>query len=310
MTALSDLFTDEVVQRLAAVVRANASPWDDGGVPVRRRHEVVRCLGPSPWKSGWALKRAWELYLEAAKDCGLLADPELVENLTGTDDESFRGALAECNAAWFLRRLDLTVTPKPEPKTGKNIDFAVARGAFAFYVEVKAPYVPQLTSHGSGDDSKVLRGRVEAAGEQFKKDRRNVLLLVPVLRNSIHSFREQLVKAVLGEHVWQVSVSLDPSVKAPPPELVFKQDGKLGRLHPQPDGSVKTDLTRISAVVSLEHEFGHSDKDGREVQTRVTVVHNPFAEVPLPAQVFAPFPQLVRRDDGNMEWTDTRQLAV
>jgi hypothetical protein len=201
---------------LLALVRANVSLWDDGGVPVRRRHEVVRCLSPSPWQSGWALKRAWEAYLEAAKDCGLLADAELVENLIGTDDESFRGALAECNAAWFLRQLGLTVMPKPEPKNGRNVDFAVERGALTFYVEVKAPYVPQLTNYGSGDDSKILRGRVEAAGVQFKKGRCNVLFLVPVLRTSIYSFREQLVKAVLGEHVRQISVSLDPSVKAPP----------------------------------------------------------------------------------------------
>jgi hypothetical protein len=306
MIALSDLFTDEVVQRLAAVVRTNVSPWDDGGVPVRRRHEIVRCVDHSASQSGWALKRAWESYLEAAKDCGLLDDAELVENLTGTDDDSFRGALAECNAAWFLRQLGLTVAPKPEPKNGKNIDFAVVRGELTFYVEVKAPYVPQLTNHGSGDDAHVLRGRVEAAGTQFKKGRCNVLLLVPVLRTSIHSFGEQLVKAVLGEHALRISVSLDPSVKAPPPELVFKQDGKLARLHPQPDGSVKADLTRISAVVSLEYVFGYNDREEREVRPRVTVVHNPFAEVPLPAEVFAPFPQLVRRDDGDMEWTDAR----
>jgi hypothetical protein len=239
-------------------------------------------------------------------DAILLDDAEIVANLTGTDDESFRGALAECNAAWFLRQLGIAVKPKPEPKDGKNIDFAVTRETSTFYVEVKAPFVPQLTNHGSGDDSKALRGRVEAAGEQFKKGRCNFLFLVPVLRTSIHSFREQLVKAVLGEHALLISVSLDPTVKAPPPALVFKQDGKLARLHPQADGSVKTDLTRISEVVSLEYVFGYNDRDEREVRPRVTVVHNPFAEVPLPAEVFVPFPQLVRRDDGDMEWTDAR----
>jgi hypothetical protein len=115
---------------------------------------------------------------------------------------------------------------------------------------------------------------------------------------------------VLGEHALRISVSLDPSVKAPPPELVFKQDGKLARLHPRAEGSVKTDLTRISAVVSLEYVFAYDDKDEREVRPRVTVVHNPFAEVPLPAEVFAPFPQLVRRDDGDMGWTDTGHLPA
>jgi hypothetical protein len=37
----------------------------------------------------------------------------------------------------------------------------------------------------------------------------------------------------------------------------------------QSDGSVRTDLTRISAVVSLEHVFGYNDTDEREVRPRV-----------------------------------------
>jgi hypothetical protein len=37
----------------------------------------------------------------------------------------------------------------------------------------------------------------------------------------------------------------------------------------------------------LEYVFGHDDKDEREVRPRLTVVHYPFAEVPLPAGVRA-----------------------
>jgi hypothetical protein len=312
MSTMTDLFTDDVVQRLAAIPRPNVSEWDYGGVPVRRRHDVVRSKGPTPWQSGWALKKAWESYLEVAKECGLLDDPELVGNLTGKEDEQFRGAMAECQAAWFFRTsLGLDVKPKPEPKHGKNIDFEVSRSGLTFYVEVKAPYVPQLTNHGSGDDAGVLRGRIEAAGAQFKKGRRNVLFLVPVLRTPIHEWfgRDQLVKSVIGEPTYNVYVSLDPKgPPPPPPEPGFLQNGKLAKLHRKSDGTERADLTRISAVVSLEYVLGFTDNGEREVSPRVMVVHNPFAEVPLPEEVLGAYPQLVRRE-GVMEWTDRQSAA-
>jgi hypothetical protein len=48
-------------------------------------------------------------------------------------------ALAECNAAWFLHQLGFTVTPKLEPKNGRNIHLAVTRRELTFNIEVKAP---------------------------------------------------------------------------------------------------------------------------------------------------------------------------
>jgi len=305
MPMLSGLFTDEVLASLLNVQRPPASPWDDGGIPVRRRHEVVRCTGPEPWRSGWALKRAWEGYLSAANECGLLADAELRANLTGGDDESFRGAMAECLVTWFvLRKLGMAVTPKPEPKAQKNVDFAARSGSLEVFGEVKSPYVPLLNCVGSGDDSRNLRACVEAAGPQFKKGRCNVLFLAPVLRTPIYMNRDQLVKAVVGEQALAVYVSFDPHRPAPPPEPTFLQTGKLARLHPQKDGSIRTDYTRISAVVSVEEILFEAATGERTVDHKTTVVHNPFAEVALPPEAFGAYPQLVKRADGNMEWTD------
>ena len=298
------LFTDEVLERLARLPRAPASPWDDGGIPVRRRHDVVRCTGPEPWRSGWALKCAWEDYLTAANECGLLADAELRASLTGTDDESFRGAMAECMVTWFvMRNVGLAVTPKPDPKTQKNVDFSARRDSLEIFGEVKAPYVPLSNGVFSGDDSRNLRSCVEAAGPQFKRGRCNVLFIAPVLRTPIHMNRDQLVKAVIGQSALTVYVSLRPGRAAPPPEPTFLQTGKLARLHPQKDGTIHTDYTRIGAVVSVEQVL-QEVSGSRSVKHQITVVHNPFAETPLPTELFDPFPQLVMRTDGNMEWTD------
>lgn len=212
--------------------------------------------------------------------------------------------MAECEAVWFFReRLSGVVRPKVDPKTSKNTDFAATVQAQELYCEVKAPYVPRMNNSWAGDDAKILRSCVETAGSQFKKKRCNIVVLVPTLRIEVFSDRDQLVKAVIGEHAMSMFVSLDDS-PAPPARPTFLQEGKLARLHPKKDGSVSTDFTRISAVMSLEHIFVDNDRDETVADHRVVVVHNPFAEVPLLASVFAAFPQLARRDDGAMEWTD------
>ena len=203
----------------------------------------------------------------------------------------------------------VAVTSKPESKAQKNVDFLARRDALELYGEVKSPYVPLLNGVGSGDDSKSLRSCVQTAGEQFKKGRCNIIFLAPVLRTPIHMFREQLVKAVIGESALTVYVSLDPAHPAPPAEPTFLQTGKLARLHPKGDGTVTTDYTRISAVVSVEQILVEAATGERNVDHRITVVHNPFAENGVPIELFGAYPQLIKRADGNMEWTDRLDTA-
>jgi hypothetical protein len=149
-----------------------------------------------------------------------------------------------------------------------------------------------------------VRACVEAAGTQFKKGRCNIVPLVPVLRSEVFLNRDQLVKAVIGEHALSVYVSLDPACTPPPAEPTFLQTGKLARLRPQRDGGVRTDFTRISAVVSIEPILVDNNDGECEVRHEVVATHNPFAEVPLANDLLAAFPQLVRLPDGNMAWSD------
>jgi hypothetical protein len=301
---MRELFPEATLSRLARIERKHVSTWDSGGAPVRRRHEIITATGPDPWRCGWALHQSWCAYLGAAEATGLLTAAELRANLTGDDDDSFRGAMAECEAVWFFReRLGGVVRPKVDPKDSKNSDFAASLEALEVHCEVKAPCVPRMNNTWAGDDAKILRSCVDAAGSQLKKGRCNIVVLVPTLRIEVFSDRDQLLKAIIGEQALSVFVSLDDS-PAPPPKPTFLQKGKLARLHPKKDGSVSTDFTRISAVMSLEHVFVDNDRDETVADHRVVVVHNPFAEVPLPASALAAFPQLVKVEDGAMAWTD------
>jgi len=301
--AIDQLFTPGVIANLEAIRRPTPSPWDSAGNVVRERHLILRARdgsAPSPWRA--ARRRAWADYLDAASVCGLLADKELVANLTGTDDDSFRGAMAECMATWVLARLGFAVEPKPEARSKKNVDLRAGKDRLEVFVEVKAPFIPIMSNPFAGDDARGLRQCVEAAGKQFKPNRANVVLLAPVLRTPLGMDRSQLVKAVIGEHALQVHVTYDGS-KPPPTELTFLQEGKLARLHRAQDGSARTDFTRISAVMSVEESVREDDEGYFHVHHFTMVVHNPFAAVPLSPGVLGSIPQLVH-GVGEMHWTD------
>jgi hypothetical protein len=38
---------------------------------------------------------------------------------------------------------------------------------------------------------------------------------------------------------------------------------------------------------------------------RIMIVHNPYAERPIPPELFAGYPQLIRGDGDELVWTDT-----
>lgn len=302
---LDRLFSDEVLDRLSRVRRPEASPYDVASLPIRRRHEVARATAPVPWRAGWAFKKAWAAYLSAAESSGLLVDDEVRACLAGEDDDLFRGAMAECLAAWFLVGLGFSVSAKPDGKNEKNSDLVARRDGAAIFVEVKAPHVPRRSNIWGGHDAPALRKVVEAAGSQLKKGRCNVVLIAPLLRIEVFANREQLVEAVIGQQVLRVVVPLEPEVEAPPPNPTFRQNGKLARLHVKEDGTTVTDLTRVSAVVCVEEVIETAADEEPVVGHRATIVHNPFAEVPLDSNVFGAHPQLVKRENGNMEWTDS-----
>lgn len=302
MNILHTLFPIDLLRRLEVVKRPTPSPWDSDGVPIRERHLVVACSGPNPSLARWARHLAWREYLGAAARSGLLKSPDLVARLTGVDDDGFRSALAECFAAWFFSvRRRMVVRPNPASKQTKNFDLSIQDGPVLVNAEVKAPYVPREHSHVTGDDSSALREAIAKAGDQLPKGQPNVVVLVPLLRTDVASDRNQLLKATIGEPALNIFVAIGG---APPrkPEPTFLQRGKLAKLWACGGGVFRTDLTRVSAVMTLE-ELLEARGDELRVTRRVVVVHNPFAAVPLRRDFFGRAPQWVTRN-GHMRWSD------
>jgi hypothetical protein len=287
------IFSPPTLKSLSRIHRPVPSKWDDGGNPQRQRHLVAAARGPLPSEWRWARRAAWVEHLWVAHKCGLL-DADTVARLQGTDDEKFRGVMAECFVAWFFAdRRKAKVVAKPEKVTERNVDLSIKRDDLEVFAEVKAPYVPKFSPMIAGDDRMVLRRAVGKAATQMKKGRANVVVLVPTLRTPVFMDREQLES---------VFVSLGDGRAPPPPKNSFRQNGKLAKLLPGPDETLVTHLTRVSAVMTLE-----LSRDNHSLQPRATVIHNPFAEVPIPRGFFGRVPQLVKLKDGNLRWTDSRR---
>ena len=304
MQPIHRLFTADVLDSLARIRRPAPSPWDSDGIPVRERHLVVTCSGPEPSRARWARRSAWAAYLRAAERCGLLESPDVVARLVGTDDDGFRSALAECLATWFFAvRRRVSVRPNPAPKTKKNFDLLLeGAGAMSLNAEVKAPYVPLSNRSWAGDDAAVLRESIEKAGTQLNKDSPNVVVLVPLLRTSVTSHRSQLLKATIGEHALSVPIVRDRR-PPPKPKPTFLQEGKLAKLWPERNGAFRTDLTRISAVMTIEEHLVERGAELRVAQS-VVVIHNPFATHRIPRSFFGSAPQWLTTSSGKMGWSD------
>lgn len=271
---------------------------------------MLSTTGPEPSASNWAFKQAWSSYLSAAAACPsgarehstLLDDHEMLSRLRGKDDDGFRGAMAECLVVFYFGVLrGVSVKAKPEDSRGKNVDLRVVHGGLSVDVEVKAPYVPLTNPSGAGADAKPLLEAIEKAGSQLKRGRANLVVLVPTLRTPVRLDRDQLLEATMGEQALSVAVSR-PGKPARTPLPTFLQNGKLAQLRRGADGAFRTDLSRISAVMTIEEtrlEEHHLSHD-------VVVVHNPFATTPIPSWFFDPVPQSISQE-GIMGWSDDEE---
>lgn len=297
---VDDIFTSDVIAALSALRREDVAI---NGRDVARRGRILASKDPSAPSGMRALRAAWVQYLAAAGSVGLLDDADVRARLSGADDDGFRSALAECATAWFLVQHGFAVQPRPEPSSARGVDLLARAGDLDIYVEVKSPYVPRPNHSWAGDDSDVLLRCIKDAGRgQFKKDRANLLVVVPALRVEIYNDRSQLLKAAIGEDALAIPISLDDT-PAPPSYPTFLQTGKLARPRRATDGAFSTDLTRVSAILSLEHRFRHVSDDETEVLHSSVVVHNPFATVPIPPAILGDHPQWVH-GDGKMWWSD------
>jgi hypothetical protein len=248
------------------------------------------------------LRAAWANYLSAADACGLLADADVVARLTNDDDGGFRSSLAECESAWLLQERGFVVRPRPDPPSKRGVDLLAVLGELNVYVEVKAPLVERPTGRGGGEVEALIKCIKDAGANQFKRDRANLLIVVPTFGIEVYNERGQLLKATIGEHAIAVPISLGDTL-APEPYGTFLQTGKLARPRRSSEGSFTTDLTRISAVMSLEHKFRHVSDNETEILHVAIVVHNPFASTPIAPSTFGDLPQWVN-DGVKMWWTD------
>lgn len=314
--ALARVYDDATRARFVdylAVAHANAS--DERDVKhVRWLVEVLAAGGPPPSDDAYladvvarrrACKAALDAYVTAADASGLL-DANMVERLRSSEERNFRSARAECVACWLLAgKLGYPVAPVVGGgRAGKQVEFTATTPHGPLTIEVKAPRV-DIPPGGiwSGNDADTLATVMREAAGQFGKGRCNVLVIVPQLRTPVYARREQLER-LIGDRVMFVPVRTDPNGDVPEPHPGFVPRGLLVR--PGKDGPNGTRLpahTRVSAVVSIE--TGLSERGGRWFEDhRVTVVHNPNADVPVPDATFARFPQLVRVSDEEMVWTD------
>jgi hypothetical protein len=293
------LFTSAVLARLARITRTDVSPMDHAGAPARRRQELFSSsakLNPGMKR----LQTAWRAYILHAMSIGI-ADPDLRGRLTSDDDDDFRGALAECRVAWFFhKKLGVALRRARASGRGRIYDFEADSG---LCVEVKAPHIPIVGNHWSGDDSAALRACVEEAGGQFKKGNANLVAIVPLLRTPLWMERNQLTTALIGQWALSVPVRLDPHAPIEEPSDVFLQNGHLTRAI-RTDKGTKTLWTRIAGVATLEERTAWR---GEKVVMRhpFHVVHNPFATAPgLDSSIFGSHPQLAVREGDQMGWSD------
>jgi hypothetical protein len=295
---LWDVFTPEVIAKLQQV----QSPSDR----LQTRWAILSAGGLNPSAKNRELrayKAAWEVYLTAAFSIGLFegqSGGELRARLTGTDDDNFASAMSECFAAWYLAgRRRLPPRPRPSGRGAHCLEFAIECQTGDINVEVKAPYRPWTEVALWGDDSDALEGALQEANKQFAKGHRNLLVIHPHLRLSIFPefCRTPIERAFVGEEV--IRIPIDPATGGPagPESMVFKQNGRLLKLWPEPR------YTRVGAAIFISEYF-----ENGEVKPRALMVHNPNAEMPLRRDMWQGIPEFFL-DGDRWRWSDEQAAA-
>lgn len=291
---LAAIFTADVLAQLEKLVGQHVPTH---GKDVRNRHRILTAADQGKALNDLLQKAAWTMYIQAAYRSGLLPDEDLTQRLRSTDDDHFRGAMGECLAAWYLSSLGFEVKGKPESLKKTNVDLLISTQGVEIYVEVKSPCAE------FGDGARTLRSSISNAGPQLKRGRKNLVVLCPALDMPAYYERKQLVEAAIGQLVYEVPVSLDGTTP-PPGGLSFRQNGKLAKWHGNKAGAFTTDLTRVSAVLTIEPQYGYVlDEDRCELDHKALVVHNPFAprEHRIDRALFSNLDQWVINDEGDTQ---------
>jgi len=263
---LRTVFDEQTLRRWLSLNKRN--------VALGRRIDVLTAHGPYPTEPGQrarlrrlrAQRAAWEAYIDAAFACGMFSNTEgnsLCAKLRGKDDESFRAAMAECMACWYLAgKLGLNVSPNPSGRKNCALDFHIWTADEDVLAEVKAPYRERPEDGWWGDDADILAQRLADANKQFEEGQRNLLILAPKLKSEVFASRKQLTNALFGHWVLEVPVDVRAPDAAQHVRHKFVQDGKLFARHRKDGQPLKPDggpaNTRISAVLCIEERYVES----------------------------------------------------
>lgn len=237
---------------------------------------------------------AWDIYLYAAFAVGMFEGVhghELRRRLTGPDDDSFRSAMSECLAAWYLAGpLGLSVGARPEGRPGHPLELLIRHPDGDINVEVKASYRRLVEGVFYGDDSDMLESDLKKANKQFSEGVRNLLVLtpqmsVPVTLTRRHPLEKAFVRATV------ISVPIDTRTGGPagPMEFPFKQFGQFTRA-----GKLPPRFTRLSGLLFLDELFSTSYSF---VEHLALVIENPNAPLPLPRSIWKDIPVFFRTEN-------------
>jgi len=251
---------------------------------------------------------AWSNYLEAGARHGLLDDPhgkELTSRLRGVDDENFRSAMAECEAAWYLgSKLGLDVSARPRGRARSELELLVKLPDGEVHVEVKSPLREPVFDGlaRTVDDSDILDRCVGDASKQFDKDARNLLMLVGRMTLGARA-RRFFIDAFYARRVMVFTKNLGTH-EVGPMRTEFRDPGRFLRVWPGESGPRHT---RISGVLYVEERIRERRAENGEIECGaehdVLMFHNPHALRRLPEDPWGNCPQVVLRGE-DLEWTD------
>lgn len=311
---LGSIFTSDVIKRLQ---RRLSQPFQDDNDRHRLliRLNILTAAGEiSPYLSYWrqrsirawkAYRAAWDTYLFAAYACGLFSEKsgtDLINRLTDTNNDNFQGALAECLACWlFAGKFRMPLIPRPKGSKNHELEFVLDSKLGKLHVEVKAPYRAPPTDSWSGDDSDKIMNCLETANKQFRKDNRNILVLVPSLRLPLYNERGSLIRAFYGEERFVMSFDPKKAQAIGPATIEFFPKGRFLQFH---KSKGKPMFTRTSLVVSVEEIFNETYSF---VDHKILILHNPHAIKTCEGLYLGNFPEF-KREENYMKWSDGHQL--
>lgn len=295
--SINDIYTSDVLMRIKA---KDSGIGAVNNLPIRLRY-LIFSQEELPFRTLYARRKIWREYISYAAQVGFL-DTDVRERLASDNEDTFRGAIAECMSLWFFANKLQIRLQRMVAQSGPRADFK-AEGPM--HVEIKARHVPLHGDIVGGDDSEELRKTVSSAGKQFSSGIPNLLVIVSSLRTPISLDRDQLEKALIGEMAWSVPVSINGDEPTREVSEIFIVNGKLAKVFRRQDGLLKPDFTRISAVATLEEDVVY-ENDAYEIVHRFHVVHNPYSTQPIRSGTFSPYPEMAANNDV-MTWNDLQE---